>query len=175
MRKGRAIPYVSHVLAVSALVMEDDGSEDEAIGALLHDGLEDAGPDYPGGPGALRREIEARFGPAVLEIVEGCTDTDELPKPPWRARKEAFIERLRNAPRPIQKVVAADKLHNARALLFDYREEGEATWARFTGTREETLWYYRTVADVLNTGKEASRLLDQLLWVVEKLEEETKR
>lgn len=142
-RKGAEIPYVAHLLAVTSLVLEHGGSEDEAIAALLHDAIEDVGGE------ALRREIQERFGKAVLAIVEGCTDADQQPKPPWRERKQAFVERLAEAAAPVRLVVAADKLHNVRSMLADHARIGDRLWQRFRGGRDGTLWYYRAVADTL--------------------------
>lgn len=142
-RKASSTPYIAHLLAVTAIVLEHEGSEDEAIAALLHDAVEDQGG------AATRAEISRRFGEAVALVVDGCTDTDREPKPPWRERKTAFIARLATASPQVRLVVAADKLHNARAVAGDYRTLGEAVWDRFTGGRAGTLWYYRAVTDAL--------------------------
>ena len=142
-RKGTGTPYVTHLLAVAAIVGENGGTEDEVISALLHDAPEDAGGE------ARLEEIRARFGKPVADIVAGCTDTYEDLKPPWRARKEAYLDHLADAPAPVRLVSAADKLHNARSVLADYRTAGEDLWDRFNGGREGTLWYYRAVADAL--------------------------
>lgn len=138
-RKGTAIPYVSHLLAVSSIVLDHDGTEDEAIAALLHDAVEDQGGD------AARTEIRRRFGDAVVDIVDGCTDAEVIPKPPWRARKEAYVGHIAGSSRSVRLVSAADKLHNARAILADYRQSGESLWGRFNGGRAGTLWYYRAL------------------------------
>ena len=142
-RKGTGVPYVTHLLAVAAIVGESGGTEDEVIAGLLHDAPEDAGGE------ARLEEIRDRFGDNVADIVAGCTDTYEDPKPPWRARKEAYIAHLANAPASVRLVSAADKLHNARSVLSDYRAVGEDLWGRFNGGRDGTLWYYRAVADAL--------------------------
>lgn len=142
-RKGTSIPYSSHLLAVASLVLEHGGDEDQAIAALLHDTLEDQGHHFPGGPAVLRAELARRFGAPVLAIVEACTDTQQMPKPPWRARKEAYLAHLPQAPLPVLRVSAADKLHNARSILSDYRLVGETLWERFSADREQLLWYYR--------------------------------
>lgn len=142
-RKGTGIPYVTHLLAVAAIVGENGGTEDEVVAALLHDAPEDAG-----GEGRLA-DIRSRFGGGVADIVAGCTDTYEDPKPPWRGRKEAYLAHLAEAPAPVRLVSAADKLHNARSVLQDYRTVGEDLWDRFNGGRDGTLWYYRAVADTL--------------------------
>jgi (p)ppGpp synthase/HD superfamily hydrolase len=141
-RKGGGVPYISHLLAVTALVLEAGGDEDEAIAAVLHDAVEDQG-----GP-PVRAEIEKRFGPRVAAIVDGCTDTDQDPKPPWRERKTAFIQALESSDASVRLVVSADKLHNATCTLHDLRREGPAAWERMRG-REKALWYYRSVTETL--------------------------
>ena len=141
-RKGTTIPYISHLLAVAAIVGENGGSEDEVVGALLHDAVEDQG-------GASRLvAIRARFGEPVAEIVAGCTDTDQMPKPPWRERKERYIAHLATASSSVLLVSGADKLHNARAIVSDLRVLGPALWDRFTGGRAGTLLYYRALSKV---------------------------
>jgi GTP pyrophosphokinase len=162
-RKGTHIPYIAHLLAVASIVLENGGSEDEAIAGLLHDAIEDQGGSV------AREEIRQRFGESVVDIVNGCTDADVTPKPPWRVRKEAYIEHLRVAPPSIRLVAAADKLHNARAVLADYRELGETLWRRFHGGREGTLWYYRSVADALRQSG-TSPLIGELERVVSEIE-----
>lgn len=163
-RKDTAIPYVSHLFAVASLVLEHGGGEDEAIAALCHDAVEDQG----GAP--VRDEIRGLFGEAVAAIVDGCTDTDVIPKPPWRARKEAYVAHLRDAPAPVLLVSVADKLHNARSILLDYRTLGEALWPRFSGGREGTLWYYRALVDAYRAAGAPRALVDELARVVGELE-----
>jgi (p)ppGpp synthase/HD superfamily hydrolase len=142
-RKGsKGIPYIGHLLGVTSIVIEDGGDEDEAIAALLHDGPEDQG-----GRATLER-IRNEFGDRVAGIVERCSDTLDDPKPPWRERKEAYLAHLEEAPDEVLRVSLADKLHNARAILSDYREVGEGLWSRFNGTREESLWYYRSLVEI---------------------------
>jgi (p)ppGpp synthase/HD superfamily hydrolase len=145
-RKVSGEPYLAHLLGVASIVLDYGGNEDEAIAALLHDAIEDQG-----GP-AARAEIHRRFGAVVAAIVEGCTDADTLPKPPWRQRKEAFLERLHIASPSVRLVVAADKLNNLRALVREYRRHGENLWKHFRGGREGTLWYHRSIAEILQTG-----------------------
>jgi (p)ppGpp synthase/HD superfamily hydrolase len=166
-RKGAEIPYVSHLLAVTSLVLEHGGDEQEAIAAMLHDAIEDIGGDN------LRRDLRERFGERVLEIVEGCSDCDTIPKPPWRERKLAYIEHLPQASRSMRLVSAADKLHNARCLLADYRSMGERLWERFHGGRDGTLWYYRAVTDALRRA-ETTPLVEELDRVVTELEQAAK-
>jgi GTP pyrophosphokinase len=148
-RKGSGAPYVAHLLGVTAIVLEHGGGEDEAIGALLHDAVEDQG----GKP--LLEIIRQRFGPAVAEIVAGCTDADTMPKPPWRERKEAYLAHLPAASRSVQLVSAADKLYNVRSIIADYRTHGEEVWTRFTGRRAGTLWYYRALVDAFGKLRDA--------------------
>ena len=162
-RKGTTIPYISHLLAVTAIVLEHGGDEDEAIAALLHDSIEDQGG------ASTREEIRSRFGDRVVEIVDGCTDTDVMPKPPWRVRKEAYITHISVASAPVRLVSAADKLHNARTVLEDYRIVGEALWKRFNGGKEGTLWYYRAAVDALRKSG-TSPLIEELDRVVSEIE-----
>ncbi len=162
-RKVGGQPYVTHLLAVAAIVLDYGGNEDEAIAALLHDAVEDQG-------GAARgEEIRCRFGPAVAAIVEGCTDADTIPKPPWQGRKEAFLARLEHASASIRLVVAADKLHNVRCLLRDLRQQGQAIWKHFKGGREKTLWYYRAVDEALKRSG-TTPLVEELDRAVTELE-----
>jgi (p)ppGpp synthase/HD superfamily hydrolase len=162
-RKGSGIPYISHLIAVAALTLEYGGGEDEAIAALLHDAVEDQG-------GAeTRAEILRLFGPRITAIVDGCTDTDEHPKPPWRARKQAYIDHLRSASPSVRLVSACDKLHNARSLAKDYRVCGESLWMRFSGGREGTLWYYRAMVDVLQGTSPVVEELDRAVTELEDL------
>jgi GTP pyrophosphokinase len=164
-RKGTTIPYLAHLLAVASLVIEHGSTEDEAIAALLHDAIEDQG----GAP--TREEIRRRFGDTVVAIVDGCTDAEVVPKPPWRQRKEAYIAHLQQAPAAVQLVSIADKLHNARAILADYHTLGETLWARFHGGREGTLWYYRTLLQVFReVGTAPAALIDELDRVIRQLE-----
>ncbi len=142
-RKLSGVPYISHLLAVTALVLEAGGDEDEAIAALLHDAVEDQGG------AAAREKIRARFGARVAAIVDGCSDTDRTPKPPWKQRKRAHVARLVSADPSVLLVSSADKLHNARSLLAEHRRVGEAIWEQFRGGREGTLWYYRAAADAI--------------------------
>jgi (p)ppGpp synthase/HD superfamily hydrolase len=162
-RKGTAVPYVAHLLSVAGLVLEVGGDEDLAIAALLHDVVEDCG----GAP--MLQEIRRRFGKRVAHVVEGCTDTYLDPKPPWRQRKEGYLKHLRTADADVRLVSAADKLHNARSVLADYREIGESVWERFQGKRDGTLWYYRALLDEFRRQK-ANPLINQLERVILELE-----
>lgn len=158
------IPYVAHLLGVTSLVLENGGGEDEAIAALLHDAIEDAG-----GP-ARREDIRARFGDEIVRIVEACSDSDGENKAPWRERKERYLAHLaETTDAKIRLVTACDKLHNARAVLVDYRDLGPALWSRFNGGRG-TMWYYRSLADEFARGGPA-RVADEIGRAVSELEE----
>ena len=164
-RKGTGIPYIAHILGVAAIAMEYGADEDEAIGALLHDAAEDGGGE------ATLAEIRARFGDAVADIVLGCSDSlveDPEDKLPWVERKENYLAHLEHANGSVCLVSAADKLHNVRSIIRDYREHGDDVWQRFQGRRDGTLWYYETVADTL-LRRFRSQLTRDLQDEVEKL------
>jgi (p)ppGpp synthase/HD superfamily hydrolase len=163
LRKGTSIPYVSHLLGVASLVLEADGDEDQAIAALLHDSQEDQG-----GPAALA-QVRHRFGDRVARIVQGCSDTDQNPKPPWPERKAEYLKRLQEEEPDILLVALADKVHNARAVLADLRILGDALWARFNGTKEQELSYYRGLANTFRS-RLPGKLADELNRVVIELE-----
>jgi GTP pyrophosphokinase len=140
-RKGTAIPYLSHLMGVASLVIEHGGDEDQTIAGLLHDTLEDCGLEH-------EASIGARFGDRVLAIVRDCTDgtpDDQGLKPPWRARKETYLTHLATASDDALLVSACDKLHNARAIATDLAC-GEDVFTRFKGGRDGTLWYYDSLA-----------------------------
>ena len=167
-RKGTTIPYISHPLAVASLVLDHGGDEDEVISALLHDTVEDSGGE------PRLRDIRIQFGDRVADIVDACSDAygdaaSDIMKPPWRERKEHHLDRLRSASPSVLVVTAADKLHNARAVLGDYKTLGEQLWSRFNASRDDSLWYYRSVADILTT-RFPSPLTEDLRRTVEELE-----
>jgi (p)ppGpp synthase/HD superfamily hydrolase len=141
-RAGTSIPYISHLMIVSALVIENAGGEDQAIGGFLHDAAEDqCGAE-------TLEEIRTRFGDPVAEIVSDCTDSWDDPKPDWRA--QAYLAKLpTKSPRSLL-VSLADKTRNAEAILFDYRESGNPLRDRFNGGAEGTLWYYRSLANIFS-------------------------
>jgi len=167
-RKGGAVPYVSHLLAVAALVMEAGGDEDECIAALLHDAAEDQG----GRP--MLEKIEQRFGPRVARIVEACSDslTEGPDKAPWRQRKQAYLAHLPESSPSDRLVSLADKLHNSRTLLADLRREGAAAFEKFRGKRDGTLWYYRELLRAHRAAQPpvAPDLLDEYERVVTEIE-----
>lgn len=162
-RKGTGVPYVSHLLSVAALVLEHGGTEEQAIAALLHDAVEDQG----GKPTA--EAIRARFGNLVADIVDGCTDTDVFPKPPWRERKEAYLARVRSEPAHVRLVSAADKLHNARTMVTDLRILGPSLWNRFNASRDETLWYLGALVEAFREAGTAP-IVEELARAVAELE-----
>jgi (p)ppGpp synthase/HD superfamily hydrolase len=149
-RKSTKIPYIAHLLAVSALVLEAGGSEVQAIAALLHDAAEDCG----GQP--RLDDIRHRFGAEVGDIVEACSDSlveNPAEKAPWRERKEEYLEHLRTVDEDVLLVSIADKLHNARAILEDLRTHGSSVWDRFNAGKDEQLWYYTELAKVFRSPK----------------------
>ncbi len=166
------IPYLSHLLGVASLVLEVNGDEDEAVAALLHDAVE----DHPGG-GGTEREIGAGFGTRVLAIVLRCTkpEIDESgPEDVLRARRQRqardYIDGFRGADASVKLVAAADKLHNARAIVSDLREHGPRVWDRFNKTRDETLGYYVELVAALRGGDDRSRrLVDELERTVDEM------
>ena len=167
-RKGTTIPYITHLLGVASLVGEAGGTEAEVIAGLLHDAVEDQG-----GPPTLD-QIRELFGDDVAEIVIGCSDTDEVPKPPWKQRKEAYIAHLAHASPSMLLVSCADKLHNARAILTDYRKVGDKIWDRFNATMEETLWYYDSLVGEFKKHGVPGRLAGELERTVAELRKTTR-
>jgi (p)ppGpp synthase/HD superfamily hydrolase len=154
-RKGTKSPYISHLMGVSSIVIDDGGTEDEAIAALLHDAAEDHG-------GRERlSDIRQRFGDAVAKIVEDCTDSWEQPKRPWAERKRAYVHHARKLTGPSLRVSAADKVHNTYAILRDLRNIGEAVWDRFSATPDDVMAYYE---GLVRAYREAGggRLVDEL-------------
>jgi (p)ppGpp synthase/HD superfamily hydrolase len=171
-RKGTDVPYMAHLLGVASLVIGECGyvefpiSEDEAIGALLHDAAEDWG----GRP--RLNDIEKNFGSKVARHVEGCTDTFEDPKPDWKPRKQAYLDRLPNEPPTTRLISAADKLYNARAILEDFRCVKHNLWKRFKRGRDDQMWYFRELVCVFEKAG-TNRVVKELGRVVAELERET--
>jgi len=175
LRKGTKTPYISHLLAVAALAIEYGANEDEAIAALLHDSIEDQGG------GEVRRRITALFGQEVANIVEGCTDTDVMPKPPWRERKERYIAHVSETSPSVRLVSMCDKLHNARSLIMDLRGKRADLWSRFSAGRDETCWYYRQLLNAFRSALakdppsslRMNELLEELAHTLDILERES--
>jgi (p)ppGpp synthase/HD superfamily hydrolase len=154
-RKGTGAPYLAHLMGVASIVLDDGGSEDEAIAALLHDAAEDHG-------GRERlADINSRFGSPVARIVEDCTDSWDTPKRPWAERKRAYVHHAKKLPAASLRVSAADKVHNAYAILRDLRNLGEAVWSRFDATPDDVMAYYE---GLVRAYREAGggRLVDEL-------------
>ncbi len=162
-RLGTGSAFVSHLLAVAALVMEYGGDEDAAVAALLHDAAEDQGGQ------ATLDLIRQEFGHQVADVVLACSDTLEDPKPPWRRRKLDYVASVPGKSPAARLISMADKLHNVRAVMQDYRSLGEQLWLRFNGRREGTLWYYRALAEAF-AGSEPRALSEELMRTVDELD-----
>ncbi len=162
-RKGSQIPYVAHLLSVCSLVFEAGGDEDLAIAALLHDAVEDQG-----GLETLVK-IRQRFGNRVADIVDSCSDSYTMPKSAWKIRKENYLEKLLMSSQEVRLVSLADKLHNARNLLRDLRQQNELVWDKFNGGKTGTLWYYRRLVEIFEQFED-NFLLDELKRVVNQIE-----
>jgi (p)ppGpp synthase/HD superfamily hydrolase len=160
-RKGTATPYLTHLLTVCALVLEDVGTEDEAIAALLHDGPEDQGGH------AVLDEIRRRFGGEVATMVDGLSDTLAEPKPAWHPRKKAYLERLPGEPASVLRISLADKLHNLRSVATDELDIGDELWGRFNAGRDDQAWYYRALLEVFEERLPESRNMPEFRRLVE--------
>jgi (p)ppGpp synthase/HD superfamily hydrolase len=165
MRKGTTIPYLTHLLAVSSLVWEHGGDEEDAIAGLLHDAIEDTD--------ATADDIEQRYGPKVAAVVLACSDTTVRPKPPWRERKEAYHAHLDDpaTPKDVLRVSAADKLHNARSMLGDHRVVGDELWARFSEGVDSQLWNYGCLTRIFQR-RLPGPLTDELVRTIDALRAE---
>ena len=164
-RKGTQSPYISHLMGVASIVLDDGGSEDEAIGALLHDAAEDHG----GRP--RLEEIRSRFGDGVAKIVEDCTDSWETPKRPWADRKREYVEHAQNLAPPSLRVAAADKVHNAYAILRDLRNAGDRVWERFSAPADDVVAYYVSMVKALRHSG-GGKLVDELDRIVKGIQRE---
>jgi (p)ppGpp synthase/HD superfamily hydrolase len=154
-RKGTGAPYIGHLMGVASIVLDDGGSEDEAIAGLLHDAAEDQG-------GRERLEdIRARYGDAVAKMVEDCTDSWETPKKPWAERKQAYVSHARSLAPSSLRVSAADKVHNAYAILRDLRNAGEDIWTRFNASPDDIMTYYEGLVRAFREAG-GGRLVDEL-------------
>ncbi len=160
-KTGSGVPYISHLMGVAALVLEDGGDEDQVIAALLHDAVEDHG-----GKPVLDR-IQADFGDQVADIVGCCTDIEGLT---WCDQKKAHLNHISHASVDVLRVALADKLHNVRSILLDRRRYGEGVWERLRGGREGKLWYFREMANTLKTCAPGI-MADELDRAVTELEE----
>jgi (p)ppGpp synthase/HD superfamily hydrolase len=166
-RKGSNVPYISHLMSVTGLVLEDGGDEDEAIAALLHDAVEDQGGL------ATLEEIRNRFGEKVASMVKECSDSFSIPKPPWIERKEKYLKKLITASPSVLRISLADKLHNIRSLYWAYLQSGEKIWEKFRGGKDGTLWYYHELSKVFHRH-ENNVMLQEFDRLLLQLDEETK-
>ena len=138
-RKDTQIPYFTHLVSVSNYVIENGGTTDEAIGGLLHDAVEDQG-----GAKVLKK-IKKLFGAKVAKIVDECSDTDAVPKPPWLERKKKYISDIKTKDQSSILVSLCDKLHNGICIVNDYKRVGNKVWNRFNGSPKEVSWYYESL------------------------------
>ena len=145
-RKASGVPYVAHLLGVASLVLEDGGSEDMAIAALLHDAAEDQGGEK------VLAQISESFGPEVARWVRQASDSFERPKPEWELRKQHHMAEIPSADREARLIMLADKVHNARSILADHARVGSEIWDRFSVPRERTVWYYEALLEVFERG-----------------------
>jgi (p)ppGpp synthase/HD superfamily hydrolase len=172
-RKGGEIPYLGHLLSVTGLVIEAGGTEEQAVAALLHDAVEDA--ENGSGPAVLA-QIRAEFGYQVADMVAACSDTDEDPKPPWKLRKQHYIDGLANKSDGAVLVSLADKLDNARAILRDLRVHKDALWQRFSVTDPyEHLWYYESLLENFKARRPDCPMVDELGRVIDAWKAELNR
>jgi (p)ppGpp synthase/HD superfamily hydrolase len=145
MRKSSNVPYLSHLMSVSALVLEHGGSEHQAIAGLLHDAVEDA----PVGQGpAVLDKINEDFGDEVTAIVRSCSDgLDNVGNRAgtWAQRKRPYVAHLADKTEGALLVTAADKTHNARCIAADVRTYGSDFWKVFNACTSQLLWYYAAV------------------------------
>jgi len=170
-RKGNGSAYIGHLMGVASIVLDDGGSEDEAIGALLNDAAEDQGGR------AQLEKIRARFGDAVAKIVEDCTDSWDTPKRPWLERKRGYVEHARTLPASSLRVAAADKVHDAYAILRDLRNQGEAVWDRFNAPADDVIAYYESIVRAfrdaaLPLDPGSSKLVEELERIVKGIQRE---
>ena len=168
-RKQTEIPYLAHLLAVSATILEYGGSEDMAIAGLLHDAAEDQG----GEPRLL--DNRSRFGDRVADIVRACSDSTSHggPKADWSTRKRRYIDHLRTVDDDTLLVSLADKIHNARSILRDARnpEIGDKVWDRFSKPKEMTIGHYKELAEVFLARWPRHQLADEMRHLAKKLGE----
>jgi (p)ppGpp synthase/HD superfamily hydrolase len=164
-RKGTGSPYVSHLMGVTSIVLDDGGNEDEAIAALLHDAAEDHG-----GRDRLA-DIRTRFGDVVAKIVEDCTDSWSQPKEPWLERKQSYIQHARQLTGPSLRVSAADKVHNAYAILRDLRNIGERVFERFQAAPDDVVAYYESLVRAYRESG-GGLLVDELDRIVKGIQRE---
>ena len=169
LRKGSRVPYMSHLMSVSALVLEHGGTEDQAIAALLHDAVEDA----PAGQGgAVLAQIREQFGATVADIVLACSDglnDSGERRGTWPERKQPYVAGLPHKSLDALLVTAADKTHNGLCIAADVRRYGQDFWSTFNASRDELVWYYTSVRDVVAERLPGSSIADALSRAVAEL------
>lgn len=174
-RKGTPIPYISHLMAAAGIVLEAnayhpmDNIEDVAIGALLHDAIEDQGHKID------LDQIKEKFGDTVYRIVLECSDaivTEKgQEKPPWKDRKRAYLDNISGKSQETLLVSCADKMHNARCIMFDHDRIGDDIWDRFNAGKDGTIWYYRSLAEELEKAWPENPLLPDFQAIVQRMEQ----
>lgn len=165
LRKGTSIPYVSHLLAVAAIVLEHGGDEAQAVAAILHDAVEDQPRD-----GKTAQEIRDRYGARILQLVLGLSDATTHPKPPWRERKERYVAHIRTGSPDELLISAADKLHNVRSICADLRRIGDDVWDRFHASKDDVLWYYNALIPAYRAAGFRTFIVDELERAVREME-----
>lgn len=162
-RKGSKAPFITHLLSVCAIILEDGGTEDEAIAGLLHDAVEDQG-----GLKTLEA-IKNTFGERIAQIVLECSETHLSPKPPWKERKVQSLAKMKQISDSAIRVVLADKVHNSQSLIREHQKYGTIIWNNFKAGREGTVWYFNQVCAVLNE-RTNSELIHELKLAVNRIE-----
>jgi len=172
-RKDAPIPYISHLMAVAGIVLEAnayhpmENLEDVAIGALLHDVIEDQGHKID------LDQIREKFGDTVHGIVLECSDAvvteESQEKPPWKERKVEYLAKIASKSRETLLVSCADKLHNARCIMFDHDRVGDRIWDRFIAGKEGTIWYYKSLAEEFERAWPENPLLPDFQVLVQRM------
>lgn len=164
-RKVTGAPYICHLLAVAAIVIEAGADEDCAISALLHDAVEDQGGN------STLLAIKRQFGQQVADYVSTCSEPSRRANQDWRSHKLVYLAQIEAAPLAVKQIVLADKLHNGRSLLSNLSQFGSSVWTAFSGSPAETIWLYKAYHQLL---KEAGLRIEPLAAVIEQLEAITK-
>ena len=163
-REGKNVPYLSHVIAVSSLVWEDGGNEDQAIAGLLHDAIEDGGQTHA--------SIAHRFGGTVADIVQDCTDPGKREADgnaaAWFRWKRLYLDSLPSKPEASLLVTAADKAHNAWDHLLDSHRD-PSYWQRARTGLEASAWYFQRLERELRGRLPGSRSVERLSRALEEI------
>jgi (p)ppGpp synthase/HD superfamily hydrolase len=161
------IPYISHLIGVAGIVIEDGGDTDQAIAGLLHDYLEDVN-------GTQRGTLVDKFGGGVAEIVVDCTGPKKEDIKDFRERKQHYLNHLRGVDRAASvRVSLADKVHNARSTVNDLEADGPAMWDRFNAGVVDQLWWYSKLAlayqEHATAGRADRARVDEFARLVERM------